>query len=100
MAMRTVLRKLFLIPVYIYKAVLSPLLGPGKCRYRPSCSSYFEEAVMRFGILKGGLMGMARILRCSPLFLGGVDEVPETWSWKAIRDAYTIYRKPRRKGGR
>ena len=86
-------RKLFLIPVYIYKYCLSPMLGPGKCRYTPSCSSYFETAVLRFGIIKGSIMGFARLFRCSRFFLGGVDEVPENWSWQAVKDGYTVYRK-------
>lgn len=88
------LRKVFLFPVAVYKYCISPMLGPAKCRYSPSCSSYFETSVMRFGILKGTLMGLARIMRCSRFFIGGPDEVPDTWSWKAITDGYRIYRKP------
>jgi putative component of membrane protein insertase Oxa1/YidC/SpoIIIJ protein YidD len=48
---------------------------------------------MRHGILKGFIMGFARILRCSRWFYGGDDQVPETWSWKAIKDGYTLFRK-------
>ena len=38
-------------------------------------------------------MGFARLFRCSRFFLGGVDEVPENWSWQAVKNGYTIYRK-------
>ena len=69
------------------------MLGPCKCRYTPSCSSYFEKAVMRFGIIRGSIMGTARILRCSRFFLGGLDEVPDKWSFSSIRNGFIIYRK-------
>lgn len=69
------------------------MLGRSKCRYTPSCSDFFIQSVKRFGVLKGSVMGLARILRCSRWFWGGVDEVPEVWSWKQIKDCYTIYKK-------
>ena len=56
----------------------------------------FEGRTISPGKATGGVLRLDEPLS----FLGGVDEVPETWSWKAIRDAYTVYRKPRRKGGR
>ena len=86
------LRQAFLIPVYLYKGLLSPFFG-GSCHYHPTCSSYMVQSVMRHGILKGFIMGFARILRCSRWFYGGDDQVPETWSWKAIKDGYTLFRK-------
>lgn len=91
--MGNILRSIYLIPVYFYRSCISPMLGPHKCRYTPSCSAYFITSVKRFGIIKGSIMGWARILRCSPLFLGGPDDVPETWSWKDIRQKWIIYRK-------
>ncbi len=87
------LRKVYLLPVYIYKYCISPMLGPAKCRYTPSCSAYFEQAVLRFGIIRGSILGFARLFRCSRFFLGGVDEVPQTFSFKTVRDGYIIYRK-------
>ena len=53
-----------------YRAAISPLLGP-RCRYLPSCSHYTEEAIERFGVLRGGLLGLWRILRCHPFARGG-----------------------------
>lgn len=63
----------FLLRAYRY--VLSPFLG-NRCRFHPSCSSYTEEAVLRFGVLRGGWLGIKRIGRCHPFHPGGFDPVP------------------------
>jgi putative membrane protein insertion efficiency factor len=86
------LRQLFLAPVYLYKGVLSPFFGPS-CHYHPSCSTYMIGAVNAHGVVKGFIMGMARILRCSRWYMGGDDPIPEVWSWQAIKDGYTLFRR-------
>lgn len=59
----------------IYKRFLSPLL-PAACRYHPTCSEYMGEAVARYGVRRGGWMGIKRLARCHPFQAGGVDLVP------------------------
>jgi hypothetical protein len=46
------------------------LLG---CRFHPSCSQYAYQAITRYGLIKGGLKSIWRILRCNPLSRGGID---------------------------
>jgi len=60
--------------VRVYQACLSPLMGR-QCRFVPTCSNYFLEAVNKRGALRGGLMGLWRILRCNPFSKGGYDPV-------------------------
>ena len=57
-----------------YKRIVSPLL-PTACRYVPTCSDYCVEAVERYGIVRGGLMAIGRILRCHPFAKSGYDPV-------------------------
>tara|TARA_B100000029_G_scaffold210553_1_gene208373 strand:+ start:426 stop:668 length:243 start_codon:yes stop_codon:yes gene_type:complete len=57
--------------VKIYQFLISPLLG-NNCRYLPTCSNYFIDSVNEYGVLKGSLKGLKRILSCHPIkILGG-----------------------------
>jgi putative membrane protein insertion efficiency factor len=62
-----------------YRWAISPMLSPA-CRYVPTCSEYAQEAVDRYGSLRGGMMAMRRLLRCHPFAGSGYDPVlnPET----------------------
>jgi len=70
------LRKIFLIPVFIYQRAISPFFPPS-CRYVPTCSQYMMDAVMKHGIFNGGWLALKRITRCHPWGGSGYDPVPE-----------------------
>ena len=57
-----------------YKRFLSPVL-PYSCRYYPSCSQYCIDAIEKYGLIKGIIMGFLRVSRCNQLFRGGFDPV-------------------------
>jgi putative membrane protein insertion efficiency factor len=69
------MKTLVLGAVRFYQAAVSPGL-PHACRYWPTCSEYYAEAVARYGIVRGSWLGMCRLGRCHPFHRGGYDPVP------------------------
>ena len=46
-----------------------------KCKFYPTCSEYTKQAVEKYGVLKGLVLGIKRIIRCNPFSKGGYDPV-------------------------
>lgn len=76
-----------LVRVFIrgYQRLISPVIhaigGPGSgCRYTPTCSEYFLQAVENHGVFRGGWLGVKRIARCHPWGGSGHDPVPDAVS--------------------
>ena len=63
-----------LFALRLYKWLLSPMFLPA-CRYVPSCSEYAQEAIERYGLVRGTMKAMWRLLRCHPFARGGFDPV-------------------------
>jgi putative membrane protein insertion efficiency factor len=63
--------------VYLYRLLLSPLLGMN-CRYEPSCSEYARQALLEHGLWRGTWLSCRRISRCHPWGGSGYDPVPGT----------------------
>jgi len=70
------MKAVMILLIRFYQTGISPFL-PQACRYTPTCSAYFLEAVQKYGAFKGTKLGILRILRCHPFHAGGYDPVPE-----------------------
>lgn len=62
----------FLLLIRFYKAFLSPYL-PVSCRYTPTCSTYAEQAIQKYGVFKGIWLAAKRLSRCHPGGGSGYD---------------------------
>jgi putative membrane protein insertion efficiency factor len=69
------MKRLLLTLIGAYRYFLSPWLG-NQCRFHPSCSTYAQEAISRYGTFCGGWLALRRLGRCHPWHPGGVDPVP------------------------
>lgn len=87
-----ILRKIYLIPVFIYRKIFSPLKPPC-CRFTPTCSAYAVQAIEKFGIFKGTVLAVYRVLRCNPFCKGGIDNVPDEFT------LFKFSKKKRQNGG-
>jgi len=65
----------FILIIKLYQILISPLF-PSSCRYTPTCSHYTIGALKKYGIFKGGWLGIKRISRCHPWGGSGYDPVP------------------------
>jgi uncharacterized protein len=76
-------RRVAVAPITVYQRLISPLF-PRRCKYEPTCSAYTAQAISRYGILRGLILGGWRLLRCNPWSHGGFDPV----------EAQTLFRQP------
>jgi putative membrane protein insertion efficiency factor len=58
--------------IRVYRSLISPIL-PKACKFSPSCSEYAVMALEKYGLFKGSILALARILRCNPFSRGGYD---------------------------
>ncbi len=66
---------LLVLPILFYQRCISPLTPP-TCRFRPTCSEYARQAIVKHGLFKGMYLAVRRILRCHPWGGSGYDPVP------------------------
>jgi len=81
--MGLMIRGLFLLPILLYKRLISPFLSP-HCRFYPSCSDYAYESILVHGAIKGLYLAAKRLLKCHPFHPGGHDPVVKPGSKNRI----------------
>jgi hypothetical protein len=92
-------RFVFIFPILLYQYLISPLL-PASCIYKPTCSAYSKQAILKHGVLRGGILAVTRIFRCAGgLFTGGDDPVPEEFSFRYISSSWSKFRRRRKNSG-
>ncbi|MEK9566209.1 MAG: membrane protein insertion efficiency factor YidD [Flavobacteriaceae bacterium] len=65
----------FVLLIKGYQLLISPLLPP-TCRFQPTCSHYAKDALIKFGLFKGGWLAVKRISKCHPWGGSGYDPIP------------------------
>ncbi len=75
------MKKLFIAMIQFYRKFISPLFPP-TCKFYPTCSKYAIDAIERFGVIRGTLLAAWRLLRCNPWSMGGIDYVPEKFTFR------------------
>ncbi|MPL58707.1 putative membrane protein insertion efficiency factor [bioreactor metagenome] len=67
-------KNILILTIKFYRSFISPLKPPS-CRFFPTCSEYAILAIEKYGVLRGGVKAIRRILRCHPFNPGGYDPV-------------------------
>jgi putative membrane protein insertion efficiency factor len=70
-----VLARAMIAAIRFYRKGISPLKPPA-CRFYPTCSAYGQEAIEKYGAVRGGWLLVKRLARCQPFCKGGFDPVP------------------------
>ncbi|MDD4599744.1 MAG: membrane protein insertion efficiency factor YidD [Negativicutes bacterium] len=68
------MKNILILTIKFYRSFISPLKPPS-CRFFPTCSEYAILAIEKYGVLRGGVKAIRRILRCHPFNPGGYDPV-------------------------
>lgn len=66
------MKSVLIAMINFYQKKISPIKGR-TCRFYPSCSEYMKQAIIKYGLFKGGFLGIIRIVKCHPFHPGGHD---------------------------
>ena len=69
------MKKLCIYLIELYQKSISKIIESQniKCKFYPSCSEYTKQAIEKYGVFRGGIYGIKRILKCNPFSNGGYD---------------------------
>jgi putative membrane protein insertion efficiency factor len=73
---RSLPRRSVIFLIELYRTWVSPMRMP-TCRFEPTCSTYAVEALTEYGVIRGGLLSVVRLLKCGPWHKPGYDPIPE-----------------------
>lgn len=68
------MKKVIIYLIRGYQVV--PFIGHKMCRFTPTCSEYMIEAIDKYGVKKGLVLGLKRLKKCHPKGDYGYDPVP------------------------
>ena len=73
------MKKVLIKIIDFYQKFISSYFGYKgvHCKFEPTCSEYTKQAIVKFGLIKGGILSVKRICKCHPLHEGGYDPVPD-----------------------
>ncbi|MEG1520448.1 MAG: membrane protein insertion efficiency factor YidD [Clostridia bacterium] len=71
------MKKLALAIIRFYKRYISSSLATN-CRYTPTCSIYGMQAIEEWGVFRGTLLALFRVIRCNPFSKGGYNPIPKS----------------------
>lgn len=69
------MKKVCIFIIHIYQKIPGP--WHKMCRHIPTCSNYMIESIDRYGVIRGMMLGLKRILKCNPWGTFGFDPVPK-----------------------
>lgn len=69
------MKRLLIYIINLYQKYVSSFLQSKNihCKFYPTCSEYTKQAVEKYGVIKGSIIGICRIFRCNPFSKGGFD---------------------------
>ena len=69
------MKKFFIYLIELYQKYISKFLESKniRCKFYPTCSEYTRQAIEKYGVIKGCILGGVRILKCNPFSKGGYD---------------------------
>ena len=69
------MKKFFIYLIELYQKYISKFLESKniRCKFYPTCSEYTKQAIEKYGIIRGCMLGIVRILKCNPFSKGGYD---------------------------
>ena len=71
------MKKILIVLIEKYQKHISVFLDSKgiKCKFYPTCSEYMKQSIIKYGTIKGCLLGIKRIIKCNPFSKGGYDPV-------------------------